>query len=59
MKKVLHWLDENLEELPVVVFLIAMTLTWAFRRTFPLRTWAIPFLVRGRSPAICSSGAVF
>ena len=26
MKKVLHWLDENLEEFLLVVFLIAMTL---------------------------------
>ena len=26
MKKILHWLDENLEEFILVVFLIAMTL---------------------------------
>ena len=26
MKKVLHWLDENLEEFLLIVFLIAMTL---------------------------------
>ena len=26
MKKVLHWLDENLDEFLLVVFLIAMTL---------------------------------
>ena len=26
MKKMLHWLDENLEEFLLVVFLIAMTL---------------------------------
>ena len=26
MKKILHWLDENLEEFILVIFLIAMTL---------------------------------
>ena len=27
MKKILHWLDENLEEFILVIFLIAMTLS--------------------------------
>ena len=45
MKKVLHWLDENLEEFLLVVFLIAMTLIMGIQVLFPLRTWAIPFLL--------------
>ncbi len=31
MKKILHWLDENLEEFILVIFLIAMTLIMGFR----------------------------
>ena len=35
MKKILHWLDENLEEFILVIFLIAMTLILV-RRTYQI-----------------------
>ncbi len=50
MKKVLHWLDENLEEFLLVVFLIAMTLIMGIQVLLPLCTRAVPFLVRGNHP---------
>ena len=33
MKKILHWLDENLEEFILVIFLIAMTLIMGIQRS--------------------------
>ncbi len=58
MKKVLHWLDENLEEFLLVVFLIAMTLIMGIRY-YPAMYSGSPFPGQRKSPAICSSGAVF
>ena len=43
MKKILHWLDENLEEFILVIFLIAMTLIIGILQ---ICSWNVPVLVR-------------
>ena len=44
MKKILHYLDEYLEEFLMVIFLIAMTLIMAFR-CFPDIFLHVAFMV--------------
>ncbi|MEI3279512.1 MAG: hypothetical protein V8R46_01260 [Eubacterium ramulus] len=58
MKKVLHWLDENLEEFLLVVLLIAMTLIMGIQ-VLSRYVLGTPFPSQRKSPAICLSGAVF
>ena len=58
MKKVLHWLDENLEEFLLVGFLIAMTLIMGIQ-VLSRYVLGNPFPGQRKSPAICSSGAAF
>ena len=43
MKKILHWLDENLEEFILVIFLIAMTLIMGIQI---FCRYVLPVLVR-------------
>ncbi len=44
MKKTFHWLDENLEEFLLVIFLIAMTLIMGIQ-VLPICSWHVPVLV--------------
>ena len=45
MKKILHWLDENLEEFILVLFLIAMTLIMGVQVFMQICSWHVPVLV--------------
>lgn len=58
MKKILHYLDEYLEEFLMVIFLIAMTLIMAFR-CFPDIFLACRFHGLRKSQDTCLSGRHF
>ena len=46
MKRIFHWLDENLEEFLLVIGLIAMTLIDGSPGFLSLRSWHVAVVVR-------------
>ena len=45
MKKILHYLDEYLEEFLMVIFLIAMTLIMGIQVFSKIYSWHVAFMV--------------
>ena len=46
MKRIFHWLDENLEEFLLVIGLIAMTLIMGSPGFLSLRSWHVAVVVK-------------
>ena len=59
MKKILHWLDENLEEFLLVFFLIAMTLIMGIQVFCRYVLGTVSLLVGGDHPLSFLSGLAF